>query len=244
MFKLLIKLSFIFSGFAAVSAYAATPSLPLVSKIVAPSHQTQPAPLLILMHGFGSNEEDLIGLTPGLTSNFIYVSLRAPYKTNIGGYQWYETQRTGGNNSAISDELKVDRAAVMAAIKDVEQKYKVDTKHIFIAGFSQGAAMTYDIALHYPKIFAGAGVLSGAFLPPSRADIDLSAAYNNNPNLSWFIAHGFIDQRVPIQAAMNGLHTLQNAGFMTNYHVYPQMRHSINEAEIADFKEWLESQIK
>lgn len=244
MFKFFIKFSFLVSSLFSISAFAAEPSLPLVAKIIAPSDNHQPAPVLILMHGYGSNENDLIDLAPGLPAHFIYVSLRAPYTTHIGGYQWYQSEVVNGQPDAPADQLKVSREAVMNALQTIEKKYKVDTHHIFIAGFSQGAVMTYDIALHYPQVFAGAGVLSGAFLPASRADVDLSSAYQHNPGLAWFIGHGFVDQRVPVNAAMNGLHTLQQAGFMTNYHVYPEMGHSINPTEIADFKSWLESQLK
>ena len=68
-----------------------------------PTREAGAPPLLILLHGIGSNEEDLIGLEPYLDERFLIVSARAPFPYGWGGYAWFEIQW-------MPDRIAIDRA--------------------------------------------------------------------------------------------------------------------------------------
>ena len=54
--------------------------------------QQQESPVLLLLHGYGSNEEDLVGLAPHLNPNLVSVSVRAPHELPFGGFAWFNIE--------------------------------------------------------------------------------------------------------------------------------------------------------
>src|SRR5262245_25714658 len=67
-----------------------------------PTRAASPPPLLLLLHGIGSNEEDLMGLEPYLDERFLVISARAPHQYGWGGYAWFEIEW-------LPDRIAIDR---------------------------------------------------------------------------------------------------------------------------------------
>ncbi len=189
-------------------------------------------PLLILLHGSGADERDMIGLWPQLPRRFVVVSPRAPFRDVGGGYRWYRKGSTGASDIAVSRGI-IDLVADQAVAR-----FDADPQAVFVAGFSQGGVMAYEAALAEPRRFRGAAVLSGALFPSARAA--LAAPGQRAP---FFIAHGTADARIPFGSATAARAALVAAGVPVAFHAYKGMGHGTGDAEVADLAAWLSEQL-
>lgn len=192
---------------------------------------TQKPVLLILMHGFGANEEDLLPLADSFPENYIIVTPQAPYKIGNQNYQWYTSEKdaTGGFGGK-QDELTESITKVENLVKDLQKKYNVKPDRTFIGGFSQGANMSYQLGLRYPDLFKGIGVLSGTIFNTLKQAEDKTKA----SSLKIFIAHGEQDNRIPFTEAESSKKWLDTHKYQSEFHIYKGMSHSISQEEIQD----------
>jgi phospholipase/carboxylesterase len=198
-------------------------------------------PVLILLHGYGSSEGDLIEIAKTLDERFLTFSLRAPFKGSDVGYSWYELNRTRSNELTSNyNELKESKAKILSFISNACKSYKADSTKVFLMGFSQGAIMAFDIALTNPKKIAGILALSGKMLEETKtAKLDATSV----AKLKIFIAHGNSDNVISIKEAEKATEFLKtNAIKEVTYKNY-EMPHSISGAELNDIKAWLKKQI-
>jgi phospholipase/carboxylesterase len=95
--------------------------------------------LLILLHGYGSNEEDLFSFASELPEDLIIVSARAPQTLGYGSYSWYTIHFNSpqGKFSDMPEAIK-SRETIAVFIDEVQQKYGISPKKTFLLGFSQG----------------------------------------------------------------------------------------------------------
>ena len=154
-----------------------------------PPKGTSHPPLIVLLHGSGSDEHDMIRLWHDLPADFVVISPRAPFHDAAGGNRWY---RKGPTQDA---DIAMSRKVVDLIVANAIQRFDADPKRIFIGGFSQGAVMTYEVALHEPGRFRGAAVLSGVLFPTATANVASSQA-----GQSFFVGHGTSDARIPFAA--------------------------------------------
>ena len=220
---------------AAPIAGHAAPELTYVAH--APDTPSAHPPLIVLLHGSGANEQDMIGLWHDLPSDLVVISPRAPFGDSSGGFRWY--RKTGGASGQAAD-IEISRKIVGIIVDHSIERFHADPKRIFIAGFSQGAVMVYEVALREPDRFRGAAVLSGTLFPsatahlPPRADLAREA---------FFIGHGTADTRIPFASATAAHETLERLGVPTEFHAYPSMAHGTGAAEVADFAAWLRARL-
>ena len=120
-------------------------------------------PMIVLLHGAGADENDMIGLWRDLPPTLVVISPRAPFHEG-GGYRWY--RKTGA--VPRQDDLRASRKIVDLVIENAAKRFDVDPSRIFIGGFSQGGVMTYEVALREPGRFRGAAALSGLMFAPER----------------------------------------------------------------------------
>lgn len=194
-------------------------------------------PLVIFLHGHGGNEHALFGLKDSLPANYTYLSVRAPVTLREGVFEWFDkTNRTGeydGDSAQVNSSEKLVADFVAAAVC----KYRTSTDKVYLVGFSQGAMMSYYVALHHPQAIGGIAVLSGTMLPSLRAEVEPGKPLDM-PLI--FIAHGTADATLPFALAQQADQLLKSASITAQFHAYPGLEHAINEAEIADLKRWLE----
>ena len=139
-----------------------------------PRVKTAHPPVLVLLHGYGSNETDLFELRKAFPANFLVVSVRAPLKADVGGYQWFEREITNGKYDGKREHLESSRNAILKFVSELTKKYGANERAIYLAGFSQGAMMCYETALTAPGKIRGIAVLSGKLpgsLPARRSAI-------------------------------------------------------------------------
>ena len=127
-----------------------------------PNTISEKTSLLILLHGYGSNEEDLFSFATELPEDLIIVSARAPQSLGFGSYAWYSINFTAdqGKFSDIPEAL-VARELVATFIDEIQEKYKITPAKTFLLGFSQGTILSYSVALNYPEKVQKLIALSG-----------------------------------------------------------------------------------
>ena len=105
-----------------------------------PKKPSKTPSLLILLHGYGSNELDLFSFSDELPDDLLIVSLRAPYEIGHGGYAWYAIDLDSENNK-FSDlfQARESMHKIAAAIDDLKIQHKTNPTNTFLLGFSQGA---------------------------------------------------------------------------------------------------------
>ena len=119
-------------------------------------------PLLLLLHGYGSNEADLFSFASELPDEYYVISARAPYDLQYGSYAWYAINFDADQNKfSDHDQAVLSRDLVVQFLQELKSKYSIDSSNITLIGFSQGSILSYSIALSYPNIVQRVGALSG-----------------------------------------------------------------------------------
>ena len=202
----------------------------------APTQPSPHPPLIVLLHGSGADERDMIGLWHDLPGAFVVISPRAPFERSGGGYVWY---RKAGATPKPND-LEASRKIVDLVVANAVSRFDADPRRVFLGGFSQGAVMTYEVALREPNRFRGAAVLSGILFPSATvalpARVDLASE-------SFFVAHGTADPVIPFSAATAARASLARLGVPTTFHAYSGMGHTIGPQETSDVAAWLAEQV-
>ncbi|MDZ4663767.1 MAG: dienelactone hydrolase family protein [Bacteroidota bacterium] len=209
--------------------------------LVNPSKAKSNPPVLILLHGYGSSEGDLIEVAKTLDERFLTFSLRAPFKGKDVGYSWYELN-FARNNEITSNytELKESKAKILSFISNACKTYKADSAKVFLMGFSQGAIMAYDIALTNPTKIAGILALSGKMLEDTKT---AKAETTSVAKLKFFIAHGKSDNVINIKEAEKATAFLKTNNIKEVTYKDYEMPHTLSGAELNDIKVWLKKQI-
>jgi phospholipase/carboxylesterase len=209
----------------------------LVHSIVPPgSHAREPYPALVFLHGRGADEKDLLGLAPFFDPGVLIVSVRAPFQFPAGGWTWYDLQEVGNPHQQQFSE-SYDRLEQFLA--DVKKHYPVDSKRIFLFGFSMGAVMSYAVSLTRPEAIAGVVAHSG-YIPEHSS---LRFALDKLQNSSFFVAHGIHDPVIPVQLGRHAKELLTRTKARLEYHEYP-IAHQISQESIADGANWLKKNLE
>ncbi|OIQ36988.1 MAG: phospholipase [Bacteroidetes bacterium MedPE-SWsnd-G1] len=203
-------------------------------------NKSDKTPLLILLHGYGSNEQDLFSFASELPEDLFIVSARAPMTMNPGSYAWY-TIHFDMNNGKFSDidEAKESISKISTFIDEVKEEYQVGIENTFLLGFSQGTILSYAIGLNYPEKVQHIIALSGYI------NLDLLESghrINNFSKLDFFCSHGTVDQVIPVEWAQNAEPYLNELGIENTYKEY-MVGHGVAPQNFYDFKKWIEDRM-
>lgn len=193
-------------------------------------------PLLLLLHGYGSNEADLFSFADELPDNYFVISARAPYDLQYGSYAWYAINFDANQNKFSDNNQAVQsREAIVGFIDELIAKYPIDAANVNLLGFSQGSILSLAVALSYPQKVHKVIGLSGYL----NEDI-LKENYQNNDfaDLKIFTSHGTVDQVIPVEWAKKTQPFLAQIGIQSTYKEYP-IGHGISPQVFNDFKNWL-----
>ncbi len=191
-------------------------------------------PLIILLHGFGSNMHDLAGLAPSIDpTGYIYLCPNGPVSVPLGpgmtGFAW-----TPLADAKTADDVALAEDSVSRFVDEVMQRHHTVPGRIILGGFSQGGMMTYQVGLPRPGLFAGLVALSGRVEDSDgikkRLPLDRSQPV--------FIAHGIEDPLISIDQGRQSRDFLQALGYHPSYHEYP-MAHQITQEVLDDLAPWI-----
>lgn len=197
-------------------------------------YQEKPA-LILLMHGVGSNEEDMFRLANEFEGNVVVVSARAPFTIAPGRYAWFALEVTDGVRQINEEQAEKSRQIINVFVNQLTERYKIDPQKIYIGGFSQGGIMAYSVGLTYPKKFAGIFAFSSRLLPEIRP---LIKDKKELEHLKVFIAHGTRDQTLIVDYGREARKYLSPLLNQLEYHEY-EMQHTIISRELDDLRNWL-----
>ena len=193
-------------------------------------------PLVIFLHGYGSNEQDLFDIKDELPAPYNYLSVRAPMVIEEGRYQWFR-QKGDGAYDGETDDLKTSGAVLLDFVAQAAKKYHTEPNKVFLVGFSQGAMMSYEVALRHPEAVGGIVALSGRILPVLKSGLKPD---EKRQKLAIFIGHGTADTLLPYNDGTDADSLLQSLSFKPEFHAYPGVGHSITATEIQDLSAWLQ----
>lgn len=194
-----------------------------------PPRALGPSRTLVLLHGFGADEHDLLSLGHELDPHLHVVSLQGPLSLGGGARAWFNLQQTREGFAFDLAEVKSAAALVAEAVEEIARTHP----RPILLGFSQGAAMALGFALLRPDLCAGVLSLSG--VAPRTDERAAPAALHKFPI---FAAHGLSDPLIPIAGARKGRDALVALGADVTWREYP-MGHNVIVPEIADARAWL-----
>jgi phospholipase/carboxylesterase len=192
-------------------------------------------PLLILLHGVGSNEEDMFSFADRLPGKFLVVSARAPITLSPGSFAWFHVDLSTGKRIINSDEAENSRQLIIQFVNELKNEHPFDENNVFLIGFSQGAIMSYSVALTRPDLIKGIAIMSGRLLEEVKPKIASDTRINK---LKIFISHGTQDNTLNIQFARDAKAFLSPKIDSIEYHEYSD-GHTINSQMLSDLILWL-----
>lgn len=197
--------------------------------------------LLLMLHGYGSNEDDLFSFASELDENLLIISARAPLALDFGGFAWYSIHFTAGQDkfSDIPEAIQA-RDQISEFIDQLDAKYHFDKDKSMLMGFSQGAILSYAVALSYPNKIKNVIAMSGYALPEIIQDHKNTSDYKL---LRFFCSHGTVDPVIPIEWARKSDAFLTQNQIRHEYHEYP-VGHGVAPRNVSDMKDWMREIIK
>jgi len=208
--------------------------------ITRPSTLKENAPLLIMCHGYGSDENDLFSFASELSETLFIISLRAPYKIEPFGNAWYAINFDAEQGKwSDNEQAKLSRDLISEFIDYACKTYPINKDNVSLLGFSQGTILSYSVALTYPSKVKNIVALSGyinEFILPEKLDIEIYR------NLDFYCSHGSVDQVIPVDWARKSKSYLDNLGVKNIYSEFP-VGHGVAPQNFYEFKSWLEQRI-
>ena len=188
-----------------------------------------PTHLVVLVHGYGADGQDLIGLAQhwqSLLPTTAFAAPNAPARIPGGpGYQWFPISRIDPHEM----QKGVERVGpLLDQFLDAElARLSLPPEKLMLVGFSQGAMLSLHVGLRRatpPAAIVGlSGLLAGP-PPPGLSERD-------SPPV--FLAHGDADQVVPVQAMLMAASALGEAGLRVQWHLAHGIGHGVDQATIA-----------
>ncbi|MCG2611867.1 alpha/beta fold hydrolase [Flavobacterium sp. SM15] len=213
-------------------------NLSLYHLVREPKIKLEKNPLLLLLHGYGSNEEDLFSFASELPEEYYVISARAPYSLPPYGNAWYAIHFDADENKfSDNDQARESRDLIASFIDELTANYPIDKNNVTLIGFSQGSILSYAVALSYPEKVQRVVALSGYL---NLDIIDENFRNNAISNLRFFISHGSVDQVIPVDWARKAPEFLKELGLDVIYKEYP-VGHGVAPQNFYDFKNWLQS---
>lgn len=196
-------------------------------------------PLLVLLHGIGADEHDLLPLAALVDPRFDVVSLRAPHPYVVG-HAWFHIDFApdGGVRPHVAQAVRAleDLAAWVAAAPG---RLGTDPDRTYLLGFSQGAMMSLGLLRSRPELLAGVVALSGR--DPEQL-FPMTAPAEAVGRVPLFVAHGLSDDLLPVENGRRTRAAFADLSTDLTYREYA-VGHGIAEAEIRDVAAWLAARL-
>lgn len=190
---------------------------------------------IVLLHGRGSHERDLMGLREGFPPGAIVVAPRAPFPGGPWGYgagwAWY---RYIGGSTPEPESFEESQQSLSAFLEALPGALPVRPGRVVLGGFSQGGTMSLGYALRNPGGVPMVMNFSG-FLPDHPSVAPNSSTVDGT---DFFWGHGRHDPAIPFALARVGRAALADAGARLEARDY-DIGHWISPEEISDAADWI-----
>ena len=193
--------------------------------------------LLVLMHGVGSNEQDLFGLAPYIPETFHVVSLRAPYRMGPNANAWFEFGVNPDGSRTIDEEQEIaSRALVVQTVEALTRQLNVPASRVIVGGFSQGGIMSLSVLLTKPELVAGAMALHSRLLPEVLSQIAPASAFAGK---QLWVSQGLQDNVIPVASGHFIVKQVEPLGLNLTYREF-EGAHEIRPQELTALVAWLQ----
>ena len=205
-----------------------------------PSSLSESAPLIIMCHGYGSDENDLFSFVPELPEELFIISLKAPFPMQPYGNAWYAINFDADRGKWSNNEQAVgSRDLIAKFIQQACAYYPIDRNNITLLGFSQGTILSLAVALSYPELIKNVIGLSGYV---NRDILKGDFKTKDFNHLQVFSSHGAVDQVIPVDWARQTPKFLDALGISNEFKEYP-VGHGVAPQNFYDLKKWLTKRI-
>ncbi|MCX6065204.1 MAG: hypothetical protein NT121_05555 [Chloroflexi bacterium] len=167
--------------------------------------------ILLLLHGWTGDENSMWIFTRNFPADYWILAPRAPNAAEPQGYSWRAPAARGSWPTVDLFRPSID--GLVELLEKWALANGLDGATVDVAGFSQGAALTLTLVALYPARVRKMGILAG-FAPQGVEQI-LAPGLLNGKNI--FLAHGTLDEMVPIAMARHAIQLLENAGAKVSY---------------------------
>ena len=181
-----------------------------------PENITPQTQLLVMLHGYGSNEEDLFSFRHDLPKDWIIVSFRAPRNSDYEGFAWYDIDFNNPDKFLDVDQAVDSMKLIMKSIDNLKHHYQLESK-TNIVGFSQGGVLTYAMTLTYPDYFHKVACLSSYPDPKILKNIK---GKKEIQHLRFFVSHGSEDAVIPLDWGRKAADFLYELGAFFTFREY------------------------
>lgn len=205
-----------------------------------PREKKENSPVLIMLHGYGSDANDLFSFASELPEELFIISAQAPYPLPPYGNAWYAINFDSVQGKFSDDFQAIEsRNKIVRFIDEVVENYPVDPNNISLLGFSQGTILSYAVALSYPErvknVVALSGYINTEILEKDYRSKDFS-------KLSIYASHGTQDQVIPVSWARKNPEILKSLGIEHTYSEFP-VGHGVAPQNLMEVKAWLKKHI-
>jgi len=209
--------------------------------IIRPSSLTdKKPPVLFMLHGYGSNEEDLFSFASELPEELCIISVRAPYVLQPYGYAWYAINFDNDKGKWSDDDQAIEsRDKIKSFIDEACSIYGLDENNVSLLGFSQGTILSYAVALSYPEkvnnIIALSGYINENILVETYKE-------NNFEPLNFYCSHGDMDQVIPIEWARKAPVLLEKLNIKHVFEEFPA-GHGVAPQNFYSLQKWVSTKL-
>lgn len=170
------------------------------------------ARLLLMIHGWTGDENSMWVFARRFSSDHWMIAPRAPHAAQPQGFSWRPPQNQTFGRPSL-EMLLPAAEGLIRLVDEYAASVKIDAAQFDVIGFSQGAAMTNVLGLLYPERVRKMGVLAG-FVP---SGLDDYIAKQTLTGKKIFVAHGTLDEMIPIDRARASMQLLEQAGATISY---------------------------
>ena len=194
------------------------------------------SPLIILIHGYGSNEKDLFSLIDYLPKEAYIISLRGPIELFNNSYAWYDIYVDANNKFYDHEGAKKIRDELSKFIDEIIKHPNIDSDNITLIGFSQGAILSHAISYSYPEKIKNIMALSGVI------DEKIMKRADSKPKTNIYISHGTNDNMIDYNISRESLNFYKSKDIDFTFESYDQ-GHGVNEKNLKSLVIWLKEKI-
>ncbi len=188
--------------------------------------------ILLLLHGWTGNENSMSVFIKDFPTDYWIVSPRALFPASSGGYSW-RAQAPGATWPTI-DLFRPSVAGLLDLLKNWSAANNIVAERVDVAGFSQGGALTFTLGALHPERFGKMGILAG-FAPNGSESVVGSSTFIGK---RVFVAHGTLDEMVPIDLAKRTIKFLAGAGAEVEYHE-SEVGHKLSKEGLRELERYL-----
>ena len=211
----------------------------LVHRAIPPRSPSASPPLLVLLHGIGADEEDLLPLAPLLDPRFLVISARAPHP-EPPGHRWYAIDWRASPPRADPAEIVASRELLGRFVEEAVAEHRADPSRVFLLGFSQGAIMALALLLARPDLVRGVVAHSGRLARLAGSDATAAAL----SGAAVLLLHGEEDPVVPAAEGRKAYQVLASLlGARASWVAFPGLGHAISEQSLGEAARWLTARL-